>query len=229
MDSPDLEKIMQTLDKWVLLRGNGNYVPEDFESPAFTNYGIPEDLGIQQIRSEIKEFASVISQDKYKQGTALEIGLGYFGSTHFLWRQLFDKVTSIEKSHDRVRHFGENLRDFYGKWVADDGKSSFLIGLSNDTEIVNKAYTLLKDGVDMLFVDGDHRYPGALTDWLLYSPLVKKGGIIAFHDAKGGGDICGVPRLLENLEQGKIDGKKYDFSKIIHSKEGGIAFYEKSS
>jgi predicted O-methyltransferase YrrM len=36
--------------------------------------------------------------------------------------------------------------------------------------------------IDFLFIDGDHTYEGVKRDFELYSPLVKKGGIIAFHD-----------------------------------------------
>jgi predicted O-methyltransferase YrrM len=36
--------------------------------------------------------------------------------------------------------------------------------------------------VDFLFIDGDHSYEGVKKDFEMYSPLVKKGGIIVFHD-----------------------------------------------
>lgn len=36
--------------------------------------------------------------------------------------------------------------------------------------------------IDVLFIDGDHTYEGVKQDFLLYSPLVKNGGSIAFHD-----------------------------------------------
>ena len=38
------------------------------------------------------------------------------------------------------------------------------------------------DKIDLLFIDGDHSYKGVKNDWEMYSPLVSKGGIIAFHD-----------------------------------------------
>lgn len=36
--------------------------------------------------------------------------------------------------------------------------------------------------VDMLFIDGDHRYEGVKQDFLLYSQLVRDDGLIMFHD-----------------------------------------------
>lgn len=36
--------------------------------------------------------------------------------------------------------------------------------------------------IDFLFIDGDHSYDGVKRDFELYSPLVRPGGIVAFHD-----------------------------------------------
>jgi len=38
--------------------------------------------------------------------------------------------------------------------------------------------------VDLLFIDGDHTYLGAKQDYEMYSTLVKKGGLIIFHDIR---------------------------------------------
>lgn len=36
--------------------------------------------------------------------------------------------------------------------------------------------------LDILFIDGDHRYQGVRADFLEYRSLVRPGGLIAFHD-----------------------------------------------
>jgi predicted O-methyltransferase YrrM len=36
--------------------------------------------------------------------------------------------------------------------------------------------------LDFLFIDGDHSYSGVSADFEMYSPLVRPGGVIAFHD-----------------------------------------------
>ena len=38
--------------------------------------------------------------------------------------------------------------------------------------------------IDFMFIDGDHSYEGIKTDWILWSPLVRCGGIIALHDSR---------------------------------------------
>ncbi len=35
---------------------------------------------------------------------------------------------------------------------------------------------------DFLFIDGDHSYDGVRQDFAMYAPLVRPGGMIAFHD-----------------------------------------------
>lgn len=36
--------------------------------------------------------------------------------------------------------------------------------------------------LDFLFIDGDHSLMGVNKDWEMYGPLVKKGGVVVFHD-----------------------------------------------
>jgi predicted O-methyltransferase YrrM len=36
--------------------------------------------------------------------------------------------------------------------------------------------------IDFLFIDGDHSLFGVMNDYVRYAPLVRKGGIIVFHD-----------------------------------------------
>ena len=220
-----VQDVMEQLDAWVAQHGNGRYERGDFT--PMEDFMIPDDAGIQQDRGEIQEFVSMLLS-RGRLGSVLEIGLGYYGSTHFLWRLIFDTVTTIEKSHDRVRTFGTNLRNFHQRWVLDDHRSAFLIGMSSDTATVQKAYQHLAGGVDLLFIDGDHQYASVLTEWLLYSPLVKAGGLIAFHDIgltiKG---HYGIPEFLEKLSHGDLDGQRRTLQTIRHTKHTGLAFYEK--
>lgn len=41
---------------------------------------------------------------------------------------------------------------------------------------------LAGEPVDLLFIDGDHTYKGVRADYESYSPLVRPGGLVAFHD-----------------------------------------------
>ena len=220
----DTSKIFIELDRWVKSVGNGQYTPADLVMPL-PNLQILPVWGIQQVRQELVDLCqTIVDQPWYSsQATALEIGLGHHGSTHFLWRQIFNKIVTIEKNHDRVNKFSLNIEKFYERWVLGDNKSSFVIGHSHDPISVEKVYNLY-DAVDFLFIDGDHAYKSVLTDWLIYAPLVRPGGMVVFHDAVLSQENGGVGRLIQELKSGRF-GKKHQLIDILHSKSVGTSYY----
>lgn len=64
---------------------------------------------------------------------------------------------------------------------------------------------------DFLFIDGDHSYEGVKADYGTYGPLVRPGGIIAFHDIvpdfwtrygkKTASNVGEVPRFWSELKE----------------------------
>lgn len=60
--------------------------------------------------------------------------------------------------------------------------------------------------VDLVFVDGDHLEPGVRLDWDLWSPLVREGGHVLFHDARlgrpGGRGLPGPTAVVDALFRG---------------------------
>lgn len=223
-DQP-LQDIFDVLDSWVSTVGNGRYMPSDLQDPPLGLH-IGPIFGIQQVRRELFEFCQVLTGHlKTNDCTMIEIGLGHHGSTHFLWRQLFQRVLTIELNHDRVRRFSLNMDLYHKCHVLDDGKSLFVIGPSQGIDAVTKVYNNI-DQADVLFIDGDHSYAAALSDWLLYSPLVKPGGIVAFNDSLFQLHDGGVPRLLREIQQSKF-GTVPDIKNIFHSKNTGISYYIK--
>jgi predicted O-methyltransferase YrrM len=59
--------------------------------------------------------------------------------------------------------------------------------------------------IEVLFVDGDHSYEGARGDYERWSPWVRPGGHLLFHDAVDGGGYGnvypGVARLAAEVER----------------------------
>jgi hypothetical protein len=220
----DTASVMQKLDAWVGSVGNGRYQPEN--NPACsTNLSVLPVFGMQQVRAEIEEFTQVlVNRDLQYTGVAVEIGLGHFGSSHFLWRHLFNKVLTVEINHHRVNRFSLNLEKHYGYDCLSDKKSMFVINPSASSYAVGKVYSHVSN-IDMLFIDGEHSYSAVLADWLLYAPLVQPGGLVAFHDCQSTDGDGGVKRFLEDLQQGKFVsvGK---INNIIHSDNVGISYYE---
>ncbi len=54
--------------------------------------------------------------------------------------------------------------------------------------------------IDFLFIDGDHSYDGVKRDFEMYSPLVRPGGLVAFHDVIAG-DEPDVVRYWRELKE----------------------------
>jgi len=55
-----------------------------------------------------------------------------------------------------------------------------------------------KKPISILFIDGDHTEEGVKADWDSWSPHVKKGGVIFFHDADA--TSPGVEKLVRELK-----------------------------
>lgn len=74
---------------------------------------------------------------------------------------------------------------------------------------------------DMLWIDGDHSYEGALKDFKEFSPLVSAYGYVAFHDVVDSElhrkQNCEVWRVLAEVEKGN---EFWDF--ITDGTWGGI-------
>jgi len=85
------------------------------------------------------------------------------------------------------------------------------------SEEVSARVKHITQSLDVLFIDGDHTYEGVKHDFLSYSPLIRRGGIVAFHDIaehpeKAGGD---VPRFWNALKA------SYRHEEIIKNPEQG--------
>jgi cephalosporin hydroxylase len=56
--------------------------------------------------------------------------------------------------------------------------------------------------IDFLFIDGDHRYWGVKKDFQNYEPLVRPGGMIAFHDTNSRGiEGVQVDMFMKELDE----------------------------
>jgi hypothetical protein len=64
---------------------------------------------------------------------------------------------------------------------APNHRPTCLSGSSGDGQ---HSWMLEGELLDFLFIDGDHSLKGVEQDWLDYGPLVRAGGIVAFHDIK---------------------------------------------
>ncbi|MFX1328520.1 MAG: class I SAM-dependent methyltransferase [Promethearchaeota archaeon] len=137
-----------------------------------------------QNRFEVTEFLNYIIRIKPK--SILEIGTARGGTLFLLTRFSSTDANIISLDLPGGIHGGGYPRfriPFFKTFVSKNQKLKLIRDNSHDTSTLKKIKKILKDHkLDLLFIDGDHTYEGVKKDFEMYAPLVKKNGIIAFHD-----------------------------------------------
>lgn len=121
---------------------------------------------IQKV-NELAEFLCILTD--LEPEVVVEIGV-HQGGTLYAWEQVAPITIGIDWAPD-------------GPHILGFGCSTVILGDSHDVKTVEALRkTLDYRLIDCLFIDGDHSYDGARQDFQMYSPLVRRGGLVAFHD-----------------------------------------------
>lgn len=141
-------------------------------------------LDLTQVEGEITELAKLAEEREPTH--VVEIGTAG-GGTLYIWASIETVSTLISvdlPGRVVVSSSVEGIPDLSPvKNLAEDKNLVFIRRDSHKEKTLERVREEL-DGhkLDFLFVDGDHTYEGVKQDFEMYSPLVSKGGIIAFHD-----------------------------------------------
>lgn len=186
-----------------------------------------DSFGAYQKEPEFGTLLALVEQREPK--VVVEIGSGQGGSA-WAWSKVGSvrKLICIDKPDGNWGGAGEDRIKSTLQYVANHApwvKVSLLTGNSQSQSCLSSLESLLDgDGIDFLFIDGDHSYEGVKTDFLTYSPLVNKPGLIAFHDicehAVETG--CEVKRFWDEVKESGIPAEDYSefISEPLHW--GGI-------
>jgi cephalosporin hydroxylase len=181
---------------------------EDCVVLAFNIFNVfpfePLSIVPSQVKEEITNFLEILA--KHSPKFILEIGTAS-GGTLFL----FARVSSPEAVIISIDLPGGQFGGGYPEWrislyesFAIRKQKIYLIREdSHALSTFNMVEKILEGHeLDFLFIDGDHTYDGVKTDFEMYSKLVGKGGIIAFHDIVPGppGNVGGVPRFWHEIK-----------------------------
>lgn len=137
-----------------------------------------------QIKEEVIEFLKIVQNNKCKN--ILEIGTAK-GGTLFLFSKILPQNSIIISIDLPKGAFGGGYSIFrillFQSFKQKNQKMFLLRGDSHQNVIYEKVKEILKgEKVDLLFIDGDHTYNGVKNDFKMYKNLVKKDGLIVFHD-----------------------------------------------
>ena len=172
-----------------------------------------------QNRFEVRKLLEKVKEVKPR--FILEIGTAK-GGTLFFFTRLAHK-TAIIISVDLP---GGVMGGGYSTWKIPLYKSftsphQSIHLLREDSHNINTLKTIksiLKGNkLDFLFIDGDHTYEGVKKDFKMYKTLVRKNGLITFHDINS--ETMGVFRFWREIK------KRYKCEEIVRDrdfKEEGI-------
>lgn len=186
---------------------------------------IDQRINETQIVSEYEELLSIYKE--LNPQNVLEIGsLMGFSLKHFM-HYAKNKATVISvdlpvrdfcgPNDYRVKEQEHNYSTEWPKWAKENNTRLYLIKGMSQWEKTLKQVKEITNSLDFLFIDGNHMYDFVKIDFEMYSPLVRKGGIIAFHDIAEN-EEGGVFNLWNSLKT------NYKYKEILHSdkKEKGI-------
>lgn len=147
------------------------------------NFISEEFLGIfkpQQNKNEFLKLLKIFESSVPKR--IMEIGTAQGGSL-FCFCKLAPKEAEIISTDLPPLATEKYLRQFFKHFPKKEQNLHLLKADSHRKDTLEKVKKIL-DGkfLDFLFIDADHSYEGVKMDFEMYSPLVRSGGIIAFHD-----------------------------------------------
>ncbi len=172
-------------------------------------YKCKVEYGIQQKKQEYKDLLELIKKHNLKTG--IEIG-AYSGGTTRGFLEVLNKLYTIDPyPRDKLNTLDQEFKNKFTLFPVDSHNKGTLDILKS------KLKKDQIDKVDFLFIDGDHTYNGVKKDFLMYKNLVKKEGIIAFHDITGSerhhSEGCYVDKLWNEIKN------EFKYYEIIHEDE----------
>jgi predicted O-methyltransferase YrrM len=169
------------------------------------DYCVDRPILMAQVRSEIVELGKLLQSVAPKR--SLEIGTNY-GGTLFLLCTVSPPGAQIISVDLGGGPFGGGYPrrkiPLYRKFPRNGQKLRLIRADSHMPETQERVLRALQgDRLDYLFIDGDHTYEGVKRDFEMYSPLLRSGGLVAFHDiAEHRRELaCGVDKFWNEIKQ----------------------------
>ena len=160
---------------WLMLRYGPNTVLLAREA---------KNRGAMQKKGELRPFISFLRKQTLR--TVVELGT-YRGGTLWLWSQLAEPEATIVSIDLPGGAFGGGYDDGQAERIRSLARADQeLVLIRADSHLAETRDELITalDGrpIDFLFIDADHTYEGVRQDYEMYAPLVRRGGVVAFHD-----------------------------------------------
>ncbi len=178
-----------------------------------THYGVPElvefALGNHffeawQVADELNALGEILAVRHPE--CAMEIGTARGGTLFILTRLASPHATIVSVDLPEGQFGGGYSAQhqwFYQRFARRGQRLHLLRGDSHSDGMQARVEAAIGgQSLDYLFIDGDHSYPGVKSDFEMYGPMVRKGGLIAFHDIVEGPPetVGGVPQFWREIK-----------------------------
>ncbi len=135
----------------------------------------------------------------------------------------FDNFEPIEKGPWREVEMLEGRQEFVTDRLTRAGLMDFVrIHPGDSSANICKAYDELRalGGIDLAFIDGDHRVPGAVADFVATEPVLNTGGFVILHDTFPGecGGHQGPRYILDRVRTHRPDPEPTSLRSFMGSK-----------
>lgn len=142
--------------------------------------------GFKALQKPAEFMALLECVEAHSPKVIVEIGVGNGGSSWaFSKLKGLEKLIAIDLPEGSWGGQPSDVQKEAFQYIANCSKAevSLISGNSQNSECLENLKKVLGGReIDFLFIDGDHSYEGVKTDFMTYSPLVREGGLIGFHD-----------------------------------------------
>jgi predicted O-methyltransferase YrrM len=149
-----------------------------------------------QIRGEIVSLLALLRTEQPRR--ILEIGTANGGTLYLLsWACAADaRILSLD-----IKEFEALYRRVFSSFSRGAQHVSIMQGDSHLDATRDAVQEFFGEALDFLFIDGDHSAQSVRRDYELFAPLVRPGGLIAFHDIVEGPErlVGGVPAFWREV------------------------------
>jgi predicted O-methyltransferase YrrM len=159
-----------------------------------------------QVPSELRALLELVAREPPR--AVVELGTGP-GGTLFLLASVAHPdavLVSVDAAHAEGVFGGRRAykrRARLYRSLGRPGQRVVFIAADSHREDTRRRVEEALDGrpVDLLFIDGDHSREGVEADFRMYSPLVRRAGLVTFHDIVPGPAeyVGGVPEFWRRI------------------------------
>ena len=144
----------------------------DFQaSEKFVDYSLIQNM------KELMEATALVRVLQPK--AVVELGV-YRGGTLYFWTRAAApdaRIVGVD-TPGTPESVNSNLQS----WLLPTQQGKIILADTKAPETRDQALDFLQRPIDFLFIDAEHTYESAKRDWELWSPCVRPGGLVMFHD-----------------------------------------------